>query len=493
MSIPFITKRRTTFVALALSATMILSVGVNSCVTNPATGESEFSLLSQAQEKELGTQGDAEIVAQYGVYEDVAVSQYVDGLGQALAAKSESPSLGWTFRVLDSPVINAFALPGGFVYVTRGLLAHIENEAQLAVVIGHEIGHVTARHTARRYTSAQLAGLGLGLGGILFEDARPYLGAVETGLSLLFLKYSRDDENQADELGVRYATRGGYMASEGSKFFHTLKRLSDQQQGGALPTWASTHPDPVDREQHVLNVAAENAALFPGVVLGGTSAEAFVPRFNNIVFGQNPRQGFVQGGVFYHPDLRIQFSVPTGWNVFNSPSQVQMAPNTQTVEAAIVMQATSGTSPSAVASSFISANKATVIENVPTTVNGFTAQRVKTNITLDDGSVLTALSYFIQKESLIYIFHGYSAQAKFNTYSATFENVFASFRAVTDAAVLAVQPYRLDVFSAPRTDIFSALVQANAAAGVTVTDLAIMNQREVAETVTSGASLKQVK
>jgi predicted Zn-dependent protease len=472
---------------------MILSVGVNSCVTNPATGESEFSLLSQAQEKELGTQGDVEIVAQYGVYEDAAVSQYVDGLGQALAAKSESPSLGWTFRVLDSPVINAFALPGGFVYVTRGLLAHIENEAQLAVVIGHEIGHVTARHTARRYTSAQLAGLGLGLGGILFEDARPYLGAVETGLSLLFLKYSRDDENQADELGVRYATRGGYMASEGSKFFHTLKRLSDQQQGGALPTWASTHPDPVDREQHVLNVAAENAALFPGVVLGGTSVEAFVPRFNNIVFGQNPRQGFVQGGVFYHPDLRIQFSVPTGWNVFNSPSQVQMAPNTQTVEAAIVMQATSGTSPSAVASSFISANKATVIENVPTTVNGFTAQRVKTNITLDDGSVLTALSYFIQKESLIYIFHGYSAQAKFNTYSATFENVFTSFRAVTDAAVLAVQPYRLDVFSAPRTDIFSALVQANAAAGVTVTDLAIMNQREVAETVTSGASLKQVK
>ena len=465
------------------------------CVTNPATGEKEFSLLSREDEIALGRQGDAEIVAQYGVYDDQEVARYVDSLGQALASQSDDPSLQWTFRVLDSPVINAFALPGGYVYVTRGLLAYMQNEAQLAVVLGHEIGHVTARHTARQYTSSQLAGLGVGLGAILFEDVRPFLGAVETGLQLLFLQYGRDDERQADELGVKYATKVGYEASEGSKFFTTLKRISDQQEGGMLPTWASTHPDPAEREQNIINLAAQYRQQFPNTGQRGTNAEAFVPRFENIIFGQNPRQGFVQSGFFYHPELRFQFRVPSGWAVSNFATQVQMVPNTAQPDAAMVFLTAPNQNPSTAASQFVSENGAQALESQAGTLGGFPAHRLRTSITLEDGSVLSALSYFIQKPTpegtMLFMFHGYTDQARYSSYASTFETVFTSFSEVTDGGVLGVQPFRLDIFQAPRTDQFQSLVQASAI--TTVDDLAIMNQRTVSDQVAAGTSLKQVR
>lgn len=468
--------------------------GLSGCVTNPATGEKEFSLLSRADEIALGQQGDAQIVAEYGVYEDQAVAQYVDSLGRALAASSEDPTLPWTFRVLDSPVVNAFALPGGYVYVTRGLLAYIQNEAQLAVVIGHEIGHVTARHTARQYTSSQLAGLGVGIGSIIFEDIQPFLGAVETGLQLLFLKYGRDDERQADELGVKYATKLGYQAGEGSKFFNTLKRISDQQQGGALPDWASTHPDPAEREQTVLQLAAQYAAQFPGDETKGTNVAAFVPRLDAIIYGQNPRHGFVQGSTFYHPDLRFQFNVPSGWIVGNFATQVQLAPSNADDAAAILTTLADG-NPQTAAQSFISANGATVIESQAVTINGLSAYRVVSDIPLEDGSRLRAMSYFIRKGTpqgqMLFAFHGYSTQARFSAYSATFQSMFNTFAEVTNSSVLAVVPNRIDVFQAPRTDEFQDLVSTGA--GVPVSELAIMNQRQVADQVKAGSYLKQVE
>lgn len=483
----------------AIAATLLFGfIGwAAGCVTNPATGENEFSLLSREQEVELGRQGDAEIVAQFGVYDDAAVSRYVDSLGQAIAARSDDPSMVWTFRVLDSPVINAFALPGGFVYVTRGLLAHSQTEAQLAVVLGHEIGHVTARHTARRYTSSQLASIGVGLGAILLEDVRPFLGEIEVGLQLLFLKFSRDDERQADELGVKYAAKLGYKTEDGAKFFETLKRIQDQQEGGSLPDWASTHPDPVEREQTVLRLAEQYRAQFPTDQPKGGDPEAFVPRFDEIVFGENPRHGFVSGNTFHHPDLRFQFTVPSGWAVGNFPSQVQMTPNVQQPQAAMVMSANAGTDPQAAANAFVQQSSAQVAESRQTTVNGLTAYRLISLVRTEDGTNLTALSYFIRKSvpggTMIFTFHGYTEQSRFESYRNAFESVPTSFRELTDANILAVVPFRLDVFRAPRTDAFSALVAANSAAGVTTLDLAIMNQRQPADQVAQGTSLKQVR
>ena len=158
------------------------------CTTNPVTGKRELNLLSESQEIALGRDSDPQIVATYGLYDDARLAAYVDSVGQRLAAVSHRPDLKFTFRVLDSPVINAFALPGGYIYVTRGILAHMNDEADLAIVLGHEIGHVTARHGASQYSRSTLASLGLGLGSVLSTQVARFSPLAESALGLLFFK-----------------------------------------------------------------------------------------------------------------------------------------------------------------------------------------------------------------------------------------------------------------------------------------------------------------
>jgi predicted Zn-dependent protease len=174
----------------------------------------------------------------------------------------------FTFRVLDSPVVNAFALPGGYIYVTRGLLSHLDNEAQLAVVLGHEIVHVAARHASRRAFEQQLGQVGLLggaiLGGQVFggQAAQAILDLGGTAAQLLFLRYGRDDEREADELGVEYAALVGYQTEEAAEFFRSLRRIGEEQQQG-LPTWMSTHPDPGEREQSMHRLRTANGVSRP--------------------------------------------------------------------------------------------------------------------------------------------------------------------------------------------------------------------------------------
>jgi predicted Zn-dependent protease len=149
-------------------------IGGSGCAVNPATGKKQISIVSRSQEIQMGREGDREILNHFGAYGDTSLAEYVERVGQRLAAVSELPNLEWHFRVLNSPVVNAFALPGGYIYVSRGILALLNSEAQLAGVIGHEIGHVTARHTAQRITQSQLAQIGLGLGMILIPDFGRY-------------------------------------------------------------------------------------------------------------------------------------------------------------------------------------------------------------------------------------------------------------------------------------------------------------------------------
>ena len=496
---------RTAIGVRALAVVIATSAIVSGCVTNPATGKKEFSLMSVQQEIELGAQADAQIVAEFGLYNDQAIANYVSTMGQRIATKAEDPGYGFTFRVLDSPVINAFALPGGYIYITRGLLAHLDNDAQLAVVLGHEIAHVTARHSARQYTNMQLANIGVGLGSVLFEEVRPFLGALSTGLQLMFLKFSRDNESESDDLGVKYATLAGFDAKEGSEFFRSLERIqteAEMKNGGKLPTWASTHPDPGDRESRVIQLAAKYAAeTSPTGGLGGVNPAEYNARLENLVYGPDPRQGFVESGFFNHPQLRFRFQVPQGWALANFATLVQMAP--QNGEAVAEMSTVQGGTPSQVASAFLSQTRATVVtpaQNV--TVNGHSAVRLVSSLNMDNGQggviPLTIMSYFIAKDNLVYVFHGYSTSAVFGSYQGTFQNTFASFATLTDQALLNVQPYRIDVISAPRSGPFNSLVQPpGRKRGVEVTvdmlKLAIMNQREPAEQVPAGTPLKTVE
>src|SRR5512142_2668782 len=226
--------------------TLSLSVSA-ACATNPATGKKEIMLVSEGQEAALGAQAAAEVPTTYGIYQDPALQSYVRSVGQQLARVSERPQLAWSFDVVDDSSVNAFALPGGHVYVTRGLLAQLESEAELAMVMGHEVGHVAARHSANQISKQQLASVGF-LAGMIAVPRLQRLGNLgQTALGVMFLKFSRDDEREADQLGLRYSGRLGYEPEQAAEAMQMLDLVSQQSGQGRMPAWLSTHPDPGGR------------------------------------------------------------------------------------------------------------------------------------------------------------------------------------------------------------------------------------------------------
>ena len=306
------------------SLAISLFLFASSCAVNPVTGKKQISLMSEQQEIALGAESDPAIIAQFGLYENNTIQNFIEERGKALAAISHRPNLNYKFRILDSPVVNAFAVPGGYVYFTRGIMAYFNNEAQFEGVLGHEIGHIAARHSAEQYTKQVLGQIALIGGMIVSKEIRTFANEAQQAMGLLFLKYSRDNESQSDELGVEYSTKLGFDAVEMADFFTTLKSLNES--GEELPTFLSTHPDPGDRHDKVVALAAEwkSQVQKSSYKVGRDSYLAMV---DNLVYGEDPRQGYVSGGVFYHPELKFQFPVPNNWQLLNSPTQVQMAPS----------------------------------------------------------------------------------------------------------------------------------------------------------------------
>ena len=174
-------RRRRRWLAARLPAALLLAAVASACATNPVTGSRELVFMSESQEAELGRQADAQIRSEMGVYDDAALQEYITAVGSSLAAASHRPDLPWQFAVIDSPVVNAFAVPGGYIYLTRGLLAYLNDESELAGVLGHEIGHVTARHSVQAYSRAAGAQMGLLLGQIFVPAMRPRYGAPRPG------------------------------------------------------------------------------------------------------------------------------------------------------------------------------------------------------------------------------------------------------------------------------------------------------------------------
>ena len=353
-------------ISLVLTVSLILAA---SCTVNPITGKKEFTLMSKERELAMGKQSDPSIVASFGEYKDDKLQAFINEKGKAMGKISHRPDLEYTFRILDSPVVNAFAVPGGYVYFTRGILAHFNNEAEFAGVLGHEIGHITARHSAKQYTKATLAQIGLIAGVIFSPEFRQYADAASQGLQLLFLKFGRDNESQSDELGVEYSTKIGYDALHMANFFNTLDKLSGDQ-SERLPTFLSTHPDPADRNQKVGELAKEWKAKTQNSSYK-VNRDSYLKMIDGIIYGDDPRQGYVENSQFYHPELKFQYSVPRGWKTVNSPQQVQMAP--EDGKAMMILTLGQGNSLEEAAQKFLTDNKLTLFESQKTTVNGLTA------------------------------------------------------------------------------------------------------------------------
>lgn len=312
------------------------------CAVNPATGRKEFSLVTPAQEAAMGREGYTAAVAEFGRYDDESLAAYVDSVGRRVARASEQPDLPWRFTVLDDPVVNAFAMPGGYIYVTRGLLAHMQSEAQLAGVLGHEIGHVTARHSARQITKQQLAGLGLGLASAISPSFRRHGAMAEQALGLLMLKYGRDDEHQADELGVRYSAVAGYDPREIPGTYRTLQRIAERA-GQSLPTYLSTHPDPGARAERTAALAAKAAEGRANLQI---RQRGYLEKLRNLVYGENPRYGWFEGTRFYHPVLGLEMSFPGGWRTSHTHTALSaMAPDQTGVMQLTIARDATGKSP----------------------------------------------------------------------------------------------------------------------------------------------------
>ncbi len=474
----------------------------SSCVVqeSPITGTKRAYAYSWDQEIELGRQVDREIVAEYGLYDDEVIDEYIQELSTAVLENShmrredtaeQFRETEFTFRVLDSPVINAFALPGGYVYITRGLMAHMNNEAQLAVVIGHEIGHVAARHASQRGLQQTLGQLAVVGGAILGQEFLGISGESILNLSsqaaqLIFLSYSRSHERESDRLGVEYAAKTGYAAEEGAAFFTSLKRISDRS-GQALPNLLSTHPDPGEREQTIPRLADEWRERGHEQTVRNT--DKYMQMIDGIIYGDNPRDGFREDGYYYHPDLEFQFPVPENWHLINQPAQVVLvSPDSDAVMILRIDQESNSAQESV--RSFLANNNIEQADEQTAQSSG-TIPAYEANFSIQDGEQTLGVNVFaLEYGERVYRFINYSAEQQFDDFKPTFDGTTRSFNVLRNDRILNIQPVRLQITQTDRRVRFRDLMPNQLPMNIDPEEIAIVNQVHLDDMIEAGSWVK---
>ncbi|MGY2131969.1 M48 family metalloprotease [Hymenobacter sp. HD11105] len=441
-----------------------------------------------------GAKPDPQIVAQFGLLENPAMQRFIQDKGMQMGRVSDRPGDVKGFTVLDSPVINAFAAPDGHVYFTRGIMAHFNNEAQFAGVLGHEIGHITARHGQKQQTRSTVATGALILGSILSKRVAQIAEPLSQGAGLLFLKYGRDDERESDELGVKYSTKIGYDASQMADFFLTLQRNEQQSGAGGVPTFLSSHPNSADRYSTVKQLASQAKQQVGGAKLA-VNREQYLRLIEGLPYGEDPRQGFVEGGAFYHPDLKFQFPIPSGWKSQNSPSQFQMGePNGKAI---LVLLPAPGASLDAAAEALVKQLSLQSPQAQRTTINSFPAIAIQANQVQQaqngqQGVSARTLSYLIQDGKTIYALVGLTSPADFNTYAPQFQRSAQGFARLTDASKLNRQPEKIRIKTVASTTTLSQALAANGVPAARREELAVLNGMKLTDQLSAGTAFKVV-
>lgn len=471
---------------------------VNSCSRNPVTGKKQLLFMSESQELAMGKNADPSIVASMGLYGNDEMQKFITTKGKEMAAISHRPKLPYEFKVLDSPVVNAFAVPGGYVYFTRGIMAHFNNEAEFAGVLGHEIGHVTAKHSARQQTTQILGQAGLIIGIIAAPEFAQFAESAAQGLQLLFLKHSRSHESESDKLGVEYSSTIGYDATKMASFFGTLKALSGEA-GQSVPNFMSTHPDPGQREQKVGVMARAWQQKKPGDYK--VNRDSYLKMIDGIVYGEDPKQGFVENQIFYHPELKFQFPVPTGWQYQNSPIQFQMAPKDG--KSMMVLTMGQGKTLDEAANNAAQQLSLNVISKNNATIGGFRALEIISDIKpqqqqgqpqqqVDPSKQVRVASTFIQFNDLILLFHGMAYKPDFDRNLRIFERTTKTFRKLTDPDKLNRKPDRVRIKTNNRNQTLQQALQENRIPNDKMKDLAILNGMNLTDRLKPGQLYKIV-
>lgn len=474
----------------------ILGLLFYQCSRNPVTGKKQLNLMSEEQEKAMGAESNPAVLAEFGKYEDASLQAFINEKGQQMAAISHRPQHGYTFQVISSPVINAFAVPGGYVYFTRGIMAHFNNEAEFAGVLGHEIGHITARHANAQAKDQLLTQIGV-IGLIIASPAAAQMAeSLMQGAQLLLLKFSRAHETQADELGVEYSTKIGYDAHQMANFFNTLTRLSGDE-GDRLPTFLSTHPDPGDRYNKVHKLAESAQSKLDKTTLK-INQDVYLRRINGLMYGDDPNEGYVEGNVFYHPQLKFRFPVPTGWQTQNSPVQFVMAePNGKAMMLLVLGQ---GANFDEVIANSNKQFGLVPIRSENRKVNGYNAVTVLSTQQVAEGQQAPTeaekpmiLSYYIQKDQYIYCLHGVCANKDFQGYQNLFINTMEGFNNLTEASKINVQAEYINTINAPSQSSLSALLTRYGIEQKRLNEFAILNGMDLTTVVPAGKLIKIAK
>jgi predicted Zn-dependent protease len=445
--------------AAALTALLL------ACATNPVTGREEIVLMSPSREASVGKEAAAQVAAEMGLVEDPALLAYVSQVGTRVAAHSPRKDVPFSFAIANMPETNAFALPGGYVYVSRGLLALARSEDELANVLAHEVGHVAARHAAQRETRA----LGVGLLSILGTVAAGALGgegaasaASQLGQvagSGLIASYGRDQERQADDVGQKMAKAAAFDPSGMATFLGALDREVTLRLGGEQrrPSFLDSHPAAPER------VASASARAGTLGTRGGLAPlperNAFVARLEGILVGEDPAEGVVRDRVFLHPDLDLRLEFPAGWNVQNGKQAV--GAQEPKGAALIVLQAQErGDDPRAAAEKFLRANAQGLELLEHGAFSGAEAKgyRARARVALSQGTAGAELFWFAHRGT-IYRLQCLAAEQNFAGFVPHFERSAKSFRTLTNEERNSIRERRLHVVSARGGEALAALAE----------------------------------
>ena len=462
---------------------LLCALALASCVRNPVTGKLQLDLVSRDQEIQMGQEAKKQAEQSLGLYkEKPELAKLVSDVGLSLAKVSTDPGFPFSYEIVDDASVNAFALPGGPVFVTRGILGYLRSEAELAAVLGHETGHVVAHHSANQMSKAQVAQLGLGIGSILSPTLANLAQVAGAGLQLLFLKYSRDDETQADELGFRFMTKAGYDPNQMIPLFTMLDGVGKVEGAGKTPEWLQTHPNPGNRlsaTQQRLKTELKGSAEGMKV-----NQDAYLKLIDGIVFGEDPRQGFFKGDVFYHPQLKFQWTLPKGWAHQNTPEAVLAGSPKQ--DAILQLAGAGKLSPEEAAQKLFSQQGIEAGQRVD--VHG--AKVARTFRAQSQQGAVEGVVAFIPFQGNTWMLVGYTAQGGLAGYAETFVSSMGSFGELKDQAVLEVKPARLKII---HLDAPTAVSEFNAKYPSTVKleKVALINGVEAGGTIPAGYA-KQV-
>jgi predicted Zn-dependent protease len=469
---------------------LVLSAG---CAMNPVSGRPELVLVSRGQEKELGDEESRRVADEMGLVDSPALNAYVEQIGRRLAQHAPGGDANYSFRIVDMQEPNAFALPGGYVYVSRGLLALMNSEDELAGVIGHEIGHVAARHAVRRITRSAPIGILTGVGAAVTGIVSPMLGKAVGGIggmagALVLAPYSRSQESEADRVGQTMAAAAGWDPAGIAHALDTLEREESLQSGRERAmSFFATHP-PLPERVAATTAHAQSLQRAASHPIAG-SRTAFLRKLDGLPIGARPSDGVVDGTRFSHPDLGFALQFPSGWKVQNARDAVgAAAPGGDAV--IVLTSAGEGTDPKEALHALEKSAKTDLSSRAESfRIGDLPAVRVRGKTRTDQGVLAIELTW-VALERRIYRFAAASPPSASATHEAAFRSTVTSFRRLTDAERGGFREQRIRLVNARGGETVAALLTRAGASGWSPAMASVANGLADGARLTAGQVVK---